>query len=213
MTTLIAGGIDVLGWWVSSDADLETIIASAGGDYVEPTEDVLLNDGLAYGKPSDPIYGLLIAAPEIAEPDSSKFLDAPSIAALRAQGAGIFWDMGILLRRTEPVAQGGYSHFADQFGDYDDAHANMEIETPCKYTPNTVGETPVTQIPGASGVLLLPAALSGYVTHKDRFMLTKRFGSTEDATLTLDLVGHPMTSVLGMRVDVSLIVGGVEDAG
>lgn len=59
--TLVAGDVTVLGWPISVDTDPETIIKSAGGDYVEPTADVLLNDGVDYGRPSDPIRGTLRA--------------------------------------------------------------------------------------------------------------------------------------------------------
>lgn len=139
---------------------------------------------------------------------ATSFLPSAMVNAIRGHAAGLFWDQGTVLQRTEATDTGGYSQYKGAYGDYDDEHPELEVETACKVTIQGMSEFGGwNELAQGVGTLLLPAGLLSSVKREDRFVLTHKYGQALSRPFTFDLVGEPRMGLLGVKVDIRLVPG------
>jgi len=112
----------------------------------------------------------------------------------------------VILTRTSPTSQGGYSDYKTQFGNYDGEHPELEKATVCKVNIRGMSEfASWNELAEGVGSLLLPISVLGSVRRQDRFKMTHKYEAELSSPFLFDIVGEPRVALVGLKADIRLI--------
>lgn len=136
----------------------------------------------------------------------TSFLPANTVTGIRAATQGLFWDKGRVDRYTAPSSKALYGHLANgTYGDYDDEHPALAIETDCKVSMGQMGEAGQNEELGTGrGTVMFPASMEGSVSKLDRFVWLENKGTALTRQLKFEILGEPTMALLGLKADIRL---------
>lgn len=131
----------------------------------------------------------------------SPFLDASTVDEIREAAGGLLWDECTVQKRTASETAGPYQHQQWTYGEASEAAA-------CKVTMGPGKETEgAARLPDGQADVLFDAAMEGTVERLDRLTWVTRYETPLETPITMDVIGEPAMTVLGLKVRAQIVPG------